>query len=69
MSLRLNRVFLRQNLVFPMPKLVFLIQNLVFLGPNLVSLGPPETLEFVSEALILIPAQGLGSGVDRHQCV
>ena len=60
-SLRLNLMFLKLNLVFLRSKLVSLRPN-----PNLVFLGPPETLDFVSEALILITAQG--SGVDQNQC-
>ena len=63
-----NLVLLGPNLVFLKPKLVFLILNLVFLTQNLVLLGPPETFELASEALILVPAQGLGSGVDQNQC-
>ena len=65
-SLRLNLVFLTLNLVFLRSKLVSLRPNLVFLRPNLVFLGPPETLDLVSEALILVTAQG--SGVDQNQC-
>ena len=66
--LRPNLVFLKQNLEFLRPKLVFLRPNLVFLRPNLAFLGHPKTLDFVSEALILVPAQGFGSGVDQNQC-
>ena len=66
MSLRLNLVLLRLILVFMISKLVSLRLNLVFLRPNLVFLGPPETLDLVSEALILVTAQG--SGVDQNQC-
>ena len=65
-SLRLNLVSLRLNLVFLRPKLVSLRPNLVLLRLNLAFLGPPETLDLVSEALILVTAQG--SGVGQHQC-
>ena len=66
--LRPNLVPLKPNLVFLGQKSVFMRPNLVFLRLNLVFLGPPETLDLVSEALILAPAQGLGSGVDQNQC-
>ena len=61
-------MFLGQNLVFLRPKLMFLKQNPVFLIQTLVFLGPPETLDSVSETLSLVPAQGLGSGVNQNQC-
>ena len=63
-----NLMFLRPNLVFLRAKLVLLILNLVFLTQIRVFLGHPETLELASETLILVPAQGLGSGVDQNQC-
>ena len=60
-------MLLLPNLMFLKPKLVFLVQNLVFLIQNLVFLEHPETLDLVSETLLLVPAQGLGSGVDQNQ--
>ena len=69
MSLRLNlAVLLRLNPVLLRLKLVFLRPSLVFLRPNLAFLGPPETLDLALETLILVPAQGIGSGVDQNQC-
>ena len=68
MFLRLNLVSLKLNLVFLIPKRVSMIPNLVFLIQNRVFLGLPETLDLVSETLVLAPAQGLGYGVDQNQC-
>ena len=56
------------NLVFLRSKLVSLRQNLVLLILILVFLGLPETLDSVSETLIVVPVQGLGSGVYQIQC-